>query len=83
MQSLCASGLFHQAILHSGSELNSFAVNEPGQEPWTYLEQVADAVGCTDHDQEVMVECLRQAPAQDVANVTVKITVSYKRKKRK
>lgn len=56
-------GLFHQAIMESGTELNFWAVNPPESHPEDYIRQIAEKANCTDGmDDYEMMDCLREIP---------------------
>ncbi|XP_043913312.1 neuroligin-3-like isoform X2 [Protopterus annectens] len=52
-----SEGLFHRAIIQSGSALSSWAVN---YQPVKYTRLLAEKVGCNVLDTLDMVDCLRQ-----------------------
>ena len=66
-------GLFHRAILLSGSALSSWALVE---DPVNYAVKLAREVNCTipedvAKDHEVIVDCLRETPLQDLLHADV------------
>ncbi len=68
-------GLFHRAILQSGTDQNRWSINVPESVPETYTQQVAEALGCETEDTSAMIDCLRQQPWEDVADVRITCTV--------
>ena len=69
------SGLFHQAIYQSGTDLNPWSVNGPDSAPETYIYPVAEYVGCGDEaaiGNEEMLECMRQLDAELILAASVK-----------
>uniref|UniRef100_A0A8C5C8D2 Neuroligin 3a n=1 Tax=Gadus morhua TaxID=8049 RepID=A0A8C5C8D2_GADMO len=54
---LVHTGLFHRAIIQSGSALSSWAVN---YQPVKYTRHLAEKVGCNVLDTMDMVDCLRK-----------------------
>ncbi len=68
-------GLFNQAILESGAETNFWVINWPEQEPETYIEQVAEALGCPTGNSQAMLGCLQGEDWEDIANVNITCTV--------
>ena len=52
-------GLFHQAILQSGSDTAPWALNLPSMSPKRFTIDTAKALKCTTETSEKMVECLR------------------------
>lgn len=67
MISPIARGLFHRAILMSGSALSDWALN---YNPQHITMQVAKKLNCPIEDSK-LGECLRQRPYQEIMNVTV------------
>jgi carboxylesterase type B len=61
-----ARGLFHQAILESGSENNIWSLNYPDQSPEHYLYQVAQNTSCLRDNDPDMVACLQALPSRDL-----------------
>lgn len=66
-------GLFHRAILLSGSALSSWALVE---DPVNYAVKLAREVNCTipedvGKDHEMIVDCLREAPLSHLLNAEV------------
>ncbi|XDV36767.1 hypothetical protein PO909_006493, partial [Leuciscus waleckii] len=58
-----AAGLFHRAIIQSGSALSSWAVN---YQPVKYTRLLAEKVGCNVLDTLDMVDCLRKKTAREL-----------------
>lgn len=67
MISPIARGLFHRAILMSGSALSDWALN---YNPQHVTMQVAKKLNCPIEDSK-LGDCLRQRPYQEIMNVTV------------
>lgn len=67
MISPVARGLFHRAILLSGSALSDWALNYNPQQITT---QVAEQLNCPIEDSQ-LGECLRRKSYQEIMNVTV------------
>ena len=61
-------GLFHRAIMHSGSALSPWAI---AHDAITHTRQVAKALDCPAHDNTALVECLRKRDLQDILNLNV------------
>ncbi len=68
-------GLFHRAILESGNEMASFAINPPESDPEDYTWQVADELGCVDEDASAMFDCLRELPWRQIQRANFTCTV--------
>ena len=70
MMSPLATGLFHRAILQSGSEFVPWGLVAADKE--NYMKQVGEELDCGDEGDEVMMDCLRTKNAQRLlrANVT-------------
>uniref|UniRef100_A0A8C9WF28 Neuroligin 3a n=1 Tax=Scleropages formosus TaxID=113540 RepID=A0A8C9WF28_SCLFO len=58
-----SEGLFHRAIIQSGSALSSWAVN---YQPVKYTRLLAEKVGCNVLDTLDMVDCLRRKSAREL-----------------
>ncbi|XP_026213678.1 neuroligin-3a isoform X2 [Anabas testudineus] len=58
-----SEGLFHRAIIQSGSALSSWAVN---YQPVKYTRVLAEKVGCNVLDTSDMVECLRKKSSREL-----------------
>ncbi|XP_065105314.2 neuroligin-3a isoform X1 [Paramisgurnus dabryanus] len=58
-----SEGLFHRAIIQSGSALSSWAVN---YQPVKYTRHLAEKVGCNVLDTLDMVDCLRKKSAREL-----------------
>ncbi|XP_061090723.1 neuroligin-3a isoform X4 [Conger conger] len=58
-----SEGLFHRAIIQSGSALSSWAVN---YQPVKYTRMLAEKVGCNVLDTLDMVDCLRKKTAREL-----------------
>uniref|UniRef100_A0A8C1PI02 Neuroligin 3a n=1 Tax=Cyprinus carpio TaxID=7962 RepID=A0A8C1PI02_CYPCA len=58
-----SEGLFHRAIIQSGSALSSWAVN---YQPVKYTRLLAEKVGCNVLDTLDMVDCLRKKSAREL-----------------
>lgn len=63
----CPSGLFHKAILQSGSPFCSWAVLPPGLAE-RRARAAATIVGCPSNSED-MIECLRMLPAETLTNL--------------
>ena len=70
------SGLFHQAMLQSGSEYSMWAFNQPSQQPEDYTRQIAEDVNCPTEDSQEMVECLQSILPRMLINAEFSCTVS-------
>jgi len=57
------TGLYHQAILESGSENNFWTLNYPGQQPENYVYQMAARTNCERPNDSDMIDCLRTRSA--------------------
>ena len=62
------AGLFHGAILQSGVGIAPWSVMLEKFNASDYTYQVADKFFCDTSSTDVMVECLRQLDAQDLAD---------------
>ena len=71
------AGLFHGAILQSGSEMAFWSLHRPEEKPENYFRQVADQFNCTTTDTTEMVECLRLIDAVALNYARFECTVSY------
>uniref|UniRef100_A0A8C6NIV8 Neuroligin 3a n=1 Tax=Nothobranchius furzeri TaxID=105023 RepID=A0A8C6NIV8_NOTFU len=58
-----SEGLFHRAIIQSGSALSSWAVN---YQPVKYTRLLAEKVGCNVLDTSDMVDCLRKKSSREL-----------------
>uniref|UniRef100_A0AAQ5WZT6 Carboxylesterase type B domain-containing protein n=1 Tax=Amphiprion ocellaris TaxID=80972 RepID=A0AAQ5WZT6_AMPOC len=58
-----SEGLFHRAIIQSGSALSSWAVN---YQPVKYTRLLAEKVGCNVLDTSGMVDCLRKKTSREL-----------------
>lgn len=67
-----SEGLFHQAILESGTDMSFWAINWPAQQPSDYTRQVAVKNNCPTDDNRQMVDCLKQVPWEYLWNSTIK-----------
>uniref|UniRef100_A0A8B9LQI4 Neuroligin 3 n=1 Tax=Astyanax mexicanus TaxID=7994 RepID=A0A8B9LQI4_ASTMX len=63
-----SEGLFHRAIIQSGSALSSWAVN---YQPVKYTRLLAEKVGCNVLDTMDMVHCLRKKNARELVEQDV------------
>lgn len=61
MVSPFSQGLYHQAIMESGTEGNLWTLNYPAQKPEEYVYQVAAKLNCTQSTDPEIVACLRSA----------------------
>ncbi|EDV93357.1 uncharacterized protein LOC6564319 [Drosophila grimshawi] len=69
MVSPVASGLFHRAILMSGSAMSDWAASNQSLQ---LTMQIAQALGCplSDHkDEDALLDCLRQHRYQDILHI--------------
>jgi len=57
------TGLFHQAIMESGTEQNFWTLNYPNQEPEKYVYQVAAKLDCALPTDPEIIACLRSKTA--------------------
>ena len=70
------SGLFHRAIMESGTDFSLWAINWPVQDPANYTRQVAAKNGCPTTDSQQMIDCLRTVPWQQLWNTSFDCAVS-------
>ena len=70
-----ATGLFHRAILSSGSELSRRALHRGYTQPSRYFRDAADEVGCPTTDSDVMVTCLKNVDAESLRETGFNCTV--------
>jgi len=61
-----AEGLFHGAMLESGTEMAIWAVYSPQHEPENYSKEIAAGVGCPTDDNQAMLDCMRTVDADDI-----------------
>ena len=73
---LFIAGLFHQAILQSGTDLAPWAYNDRGQEPEEYLRQTALQVNCPIADTQEMTDCLKTKSREELQDTDFNCTVS-------
>lgn len=77
--SLCsndAGGLFHRAILMSGSDLSSWAVMKKTQYPREYAVKLSRIVGCGSEPGEGMIRCLRNRKPTDLIHAAEKVPIN-------
>lgn len=51
--------LFHQAVLHSGSEFSVWAINDESVKPHEWIHSVAERRNCSRDNNQDMMDCLR------------------------
>lgn len=56
-------GLFHKAIMESGSGLCDWALQS---DPWDYAVQIGQRLRCPVAPRETLVDCLRVVPTLDL-----------------
>lgn len=76
MLSPMSKGLFHKAILQSGSPVCTWAVSPPGLSR-KRAHAVATISGCNFDTSEDILQCLRQVPAQYLIDLHTKFFVCY------
>ena len=69
-------GLFHNAILISGTDMATWAYNPPWLPPENYTKHVAREIGCPDSPSQAMINCMRTKPAHEVSRVSIGSIVS-------
>ncbi|XP_050428100.1 juvenile hormone esterase-like [Adelges cooleyi] len=69
-----SKGLFHKAILQSGTPLCRWAVSAPGLIRQR-TEAAATIAGCNIDDSETILECMKSLPASVITNLYVKLFV--------
>jgi len=71
---LYAVGLFHKAIMESGTPLNLWGVTPPG---WAKrrASAISTIVGCPQEPKQ-MIKCLKEIPAKVLVNVYNNLFVS-------
>ena len=57
-------GLFHQAILQSGTDLTPWAINFPAMKPIQFTIATAKKLNCTRNTNQEMVDCLREVESE-------------------
>lgn len=75
MLSPMSKGLFHKAILQSGSPVCRWAINPAGVSR-KLAHSVATVAGCNFDTSQNLVECLRKLPAQYLMDLHTKFLVS-------
>ncbi|XP_054721306.1 neuroligin-4, X-linked-like isoform X2 [Uloborus diversus] len=70
MLSPLAKGLFHRAILQSGSALSPWAI---ARDALSYTKQVAAYLKCPTKDNAALVACLGKRPVQDILNAPLRV----------
>ncbi|XP_077983387.1 acetylcholinesterase-like [Glandiceps talaboti] len=63
--STLSSGLFHRAIMQSGSAVADVALNRDEEFEKVKAHAIGQAVGCKKDNSEELLECLMQVPAED------------------
>uniref|UniRef100_A0A8C6KD51 Neuroligin 3a n=1 Tax=Nothobranchius furzeri TaxID=105023 RepID=A0A8C6KD51_NOTFU len=69
-----SEGLFHRAIIQSGSALSSWAVN---YQPVKYTRLLAEKVGCNVLDTSDMVDCLRKKSSRELVEQDIQPASLY------
>lgn len=72
-----SKGLFHKAILQSGSPVCQWAVNPAGL-AGQRARSVATIAGCVFNDSEAVAKCLRKMPARYLSELPSKLHVRYR-----
>ncbi|XP_046451732.1 venom carboxylesterase-6-like isoform X1 [Daphnia pulex] len=67
-----SKGLFHRAILQSGSSLNSWAI---GKSVGSYTQQLGQYFNCPQSNSSALLTCLRKAPARKMAGFRRQIQI--------
>lgn len=75
MLSPMSKGLFHKAILQSGSPVCRWAISPAGVSR-KLAHSVATVAGCNFNTSQNLVECLRELPAQYLTDLHTKFFVS-------
>ncbi|XP_054721244.1 neuroligin-4, X-linked-like [Uloborus diversus] len=70
MLSPMAKGLFHRAIMQSGSALSPWAI---AHEAITHTHHIAEALDCPAQDNTALVECLRKRELQEIMDVEIPV----------
>jgi carboxylesterase type B len=67
-----SKGLFHRAIMESGSSLNVWAVERPATEldVVEFTRRVGEDIGCVDQDSSAFLTCLRHVDAEALFNAS-------------
>lgn len=73
MVSPMSKNLFHRAIAMSASALNNWVITE---NPLLLAQKQADILNCPTENSQVMVDCLRELPAKDIAKIIYSLKVS-------
>lgn len=68
--SLFPAGLFHRAIMMSGSALSSWAVARDAN---FYAQQIARTLGCPTSQPAALLECLRQRSYSDILHIQISV----------
>ncbi|XP_023242067.1 neuroligin-4, X-linked-like isoform X1 [Centruroides sculpturatus] len=64
------AGLFHRAILQSGSALSPWSI---AHDAHTYTRHLARILGCPTEESLPLVECMRQRPVTDIMRVQLMV----------
>ena len=68
--------LFHQAILESGVDLSSFAI-QPTSFGFRFTKELAQKLNCGSNDHYAMVSCMRSKTASDMQKATESIKFGF------
>lgn len=74
MLSPMSKGLFHKAILQSGTAIGRFAISPPGI-PRKRAHAVATMAACQTDTSEHILDCLRKLPASYLMDIHTKLFV--------
>ena len=71
------AGLFHRAIMISGSDMVPWSFNPAYLPPINYTQQLAQQLECPIEPNQAMVDCLRTKPARNISRVQIDVLVSH------
>ena len=71
------TGLFHRAIMISGSDMVPWSFNPSWLPPVNYTYQLAEQLECPVNPNQAMIDCLRTKPARNISRVQIDLLVSY------
>lgn len=66
-------GLFHRAMLLSGSAISPWVIIK---KPMELAKKQAELLNCSTESSEIIVDCLSKVPARDLVNIHKNLTVS-------
>ncbi|XP_054724371.1 neuroligin-4, X-linked-like [Uloborus diversus] len=70
MLSPMAKGLFHRAIMQSGSALSPWAI---ARDAVSHTQRLAEALNCSTQDSMALIECLRRKRLEDIMSINLPV----------